>query len=177
MFERIVAQTWAWAQESRSIRWFTDGERRYSKYLWLLAAVWLTQQGLPAVYDLRKVWREGLEVAMKVKGSQGRARRVWPKAEHPWSAISPESEVHANHCEAHNAARRRRCSAFRRRQNLYAKTLEGLERVLAVQRLLHNWIRPHWSSGVTPAMALGFVERVLSLEEMLLSRGFHFFPT
>ena len=177
MFAKIVEQTWNWAKSSESIRWFTDGEQRYGNCLWVLAAVWLSQQDLPAVYDLRKVWRKGLEVAMKVKGSQGIARRVWLKAEHPWTAISPEHEVHANHCEAHNAALRRRCSAFRRRQNLYAKTLEGLERVVTVHRLLHNWMRPHWSSNITPAMALGFIERALTLEEMLLSRGFHFIPT
>ena len=57
------------------MRWFTDGERRYGQELWKLASVWLKRSQFPAVYDLRKAWREGLEVAMKVKGSQGRPRR------------------------------------------------------------------------------------------------------
>ncbi len=35
----------------------------------------------------RKVWREGLEVAMKVKGSQGRRRVAWVRVEHPFTAI------------------------------------------------------------------------------------------
>ncbi|PPT07073.1 hypothetical protein CKA32_005298 [Geitlerinema sp. FC II] len=142
LFERIVTQVWNWVQASQSIRWFTDGERRYGQELWNLASVWLDRHSWPVVYDIRKAWREGLEVAMKVKGSQGKARREWVKFEHPWTAISAESEVHANHCEAHNAALRRRCSAFRRRQNLYAKTPSGLERALSVQRLIHNWVRP-----------------------------------
>ncbi|MBE9032066.1 IS1 family transposase, partial [filamentous cyanobacterium LEGE 11480] len=86
-------------------------------------------------------------------------------------------EIHANHCEAHNAAIRRRCSAFRRRQNLYAKTVVGLQRAITVQRLIHNWVRPHYSLNTTPAVALGFVKRPLSLQEILLSRGFHEFPT
>ena len=177
LFERSVTQTWNWAKDCEWIRWFTDGERRYGKVLWELASVWLKAGELPAIYHWRKVWREGLEVAMKVKGSQGRPRREWLKQEHPWTAISSEAEVHANHCEAQNAAIRRRCSAFRRRQNLIAKTVEGLERAVAVQRLIHNWVRPHWSSNITPATAIGFIERPLSLEEMLLSRGFHFLPT
>lgn len=168
-----MEQTWNWAKTCKSIRWFTDGERRYGNCLWPLAAVWLSRQDLPAVYDLRKVWREGLEVVMKIKGSQGRPRWEWVKSEHPWTAISPECEVHANHCEAQNAAIRRRCSPFRRRQNLYAKTVKGLERAIAVQRLLHNWVRPHWSSKLTPAVALGFINRPVTIEEMLLSRGFH----
>lgn len=123
-----------------------------------------------------KVWREGLEVAMKVKGSQGKARREWVKLEHPWTAISAESDVHANHGEAHNAALRRRCSAFRRRQNLYAKTPSGLERVLSVQRLIHNWVRLRWSSLQTPAMALGFTSRAVSIGQMLSLRSFQDLP-
>ena len=143
--------------------------------LWPLARVWLSQ-ALPAVYGYRKVWQEGLEVAMKVKGFQGRPRREWVKVEYPWTAMSSEVEVHANHCEPHNAALRRRCSAFRRRQNLYAKTVAGLERALTVQRLIHNWVRPHWATQVTPATAIGFVSRTLSLREILLSRGFYYNP-
>jgi len=49
------------------------------------------------------------------------------RSEHPYTAISPPTEVNANHNEAHNAALRRRCSAYRRRQNLYAKTRDGLQ--------------------------------------------------
>jgi hypothetical protein len=113
---------------------------------------------------------------MKVKGSQGKARREWVKLEHPWTAISAESEVHANHCEAHNAALRRRCSAFRRRQNLYAKTPSGLDRVLSVQRLIHNWVRLRWSSLQTPAMALGFTSRAVSIGQMLSLRSFQDLP-
>ena len=167
---------WNWAQASQSVCWFTDGERRYGRELWKLASVWLKRSQFPAVYNIRKAWREGLEVAIKVKGSQGCPRREWVKHEHPWTALSHEGEVHANHCEAHHAALRRRCSAFRRRQNLYAKTVEGLERALSVQRLLHNWGRPHWSSGQTPAMAMGFIARPVSLSEMLSSRGLQHLP-
>ncbi|AFY91869.1 hypothetical protein Cha6605_0590 [Chamaesiphon minutus PCC 6605] len=64
----------------------------------------------------------------------------------------------SNHNEAQNAALRRRASAYRRRQNLYAKLVEGLQRVLDVQRLIHNWVKPHWGLGkcFTPAMAMGY---------------------
>lgn len=116
-------------------------------------------------------------MAIKAKGSQGQPRREWLKQEYPWTAISSEREVHANHCEAQNASIRRRCSAFRRRQNLYAKTVDGLERAVTVQRLIHNWVRPHWSSNLTPATPLGFIDRALSREELLNSRGFYALPT
>lgn len=86
-------------------------------------------------YGRRKVWRQGLEVAMKIKGSQGRKRVEWVKVEHPFTALSPASDVHANHNEAHNSALRRLRSAYRRRQNLYAKRQEALQRVLDVSAI------------------------------------------
>ncbi len=67
---------------------------------------------------------------------------------------------------------------YRRRQNHYAKVLEGLQRALNVQRrLLHNWVRPHWGLGnnTTPAMAMGFMERPIEIVEILTSRGFQCF--
>lgn len=54
-------------------------------------------------------------------------------------ALSAKSEVHANHCEAHNARIRRRCSAYRRRQNHYSKHQVGLNRAITVLHLIHNW--------------------------------------
>ena len=71
LFEEGVKRAWEWAQPSQWIRWFTDGERRYGNELWKIASVYLSRSERPAAYPYRKVWREGLEVAMKIKGSQG----------------------------------------------------------------------------------------------------------
>ena len=75
-----------------------------------------------------------------------------------------------------NSALRRRCSAYRRRQNLYAKNTEGLQRAVTVQRLVHNWVRPHVGLGKnkTPVTAIGLYHRPLSKLELLSLRGFHF---
>lgn len=174
LFEQGTAEAWQWAQSARFIRWFTDGECRYGKALWRLASVYLNGEETHPAYQHRKVWREGLEVAMKVKGSQGNRRVEWVKAEHPFTAISPKHEVHANHNEAQNAALRRRASAYRRRQNLYAKRVDALQRSLDVQRLIHNWVRPHCGLGkkTTPAMAMGYCDRPFSTYELLTSQGF-----
>lgn len=152
---------------------FTDGERRYGQELWKLDSVYLHSEEYHQAYGRSKVWREGLEVAMKIKGTQGHRRVKWVKFEHPFTAISSPSQVHANHNEAQNASLRRRCSAYRRRQNLYAKKLTGLQRVLDVQRLVHNWVRPHSGlpSCVTPAMAMGFCSRPVTMLELLTNQG------
>jgi hypothetical protein len=56
----------------------------------------------------------------------------------------------------------RRASAYRRRQNLYAKAVHRLQRALNVHRMIHNWVRLHWGLGKnnTPAMAMGYLERL-----------------
>ena len=177
LFTRGIAQTWETVQRSKYIRLFSDGERRYAQELWKLASVRLVDRRY-GDYEYRKVWREGLEVAIKIKGSQGNPRREWVKPEHPFTAISPESDIHANHNEALNSAIRRKCSAYRRRQNTYAKNVAGLKRAITVQRLIHNWVRPHHSfvNGQTPSMAIGLYTRPVTLLEFLTIRGFHSLP-
>ena len=176
LFEQGTLKAWQWVQSGEFIRWFTDGERRYGLALWKLASVWLKADEVHPDYGKRKVWRQGLEVAMKIKGSQGNRRVEWVKSEHPFTAIRSKSEVHANHNEAQNSALRRRASAYRRRQNFYAKRVEGLQRALDVQRLIHNWVRPHVGlpKNTTPAMAMGYCERPFSMYELLTSQGFHY---
>ena len=175
LFEQGTWRTWEWAKPADFIRWISDGERRYGTALWKLASVQLKAGEVHPDYGRRQVWRQGLEVAMKIKGSQGCKRFEWVKVEHPFTAISAVTEVHANHSEAQNSALRRLRSADRRRQNLYAKRVEGLQRVLDVQRLIHNWVRPHWglAKKMTPAMAMGYCERPISVNEILTTRGFH----
>jgi len=71
---------------------------------------------------------------------------------------------------------RRRCSACRRRQNRYAKNTEGLQRAVTVQRLVHNWVRPHVGLGKhqTPDRAFGLYHRRISILELLSLWGFSF---
>jgi hypothetical protein len=46
---------------------------------------------------------------------------------------------------------------------------------LEVQRLIHNWVRPHGGlgKGTTPAMAMGFCDRPVSIHELLTSCSFN----
>ncbi len=64
--------------------------------------------------------------------------------------------------------------AYRRRQNLYAKRFEGLQRALDVQRLVHNWVRPHWGLAKrrTLAMMISLGNHLVSMHELLTQRGF-----
>ena len=94
LFEQGTTRAWGWAKPAAFIRWFTDGERRSGQALGKLASVRLKPDQVHPDYPYRKVWRQGLEVAVKVKGSQGRKRVECVRVEHPFTAISPAREVH-----------------------------------------------------------------------------------
>ncbi|MFN5501349.1 MAG: IS1 family transposase, partial [Pseudanabaena sp.] len=52
---------------------------------------------------------------------------------------------------------------------------EGLQRAVTVQRLVHNWVRPHGGleKNKTPAMEIGLYHRPISMLELLSVCGFH----
>ena len=50
----------------------------------------------------------------------------------------------------------------------------ALQRVLDVQRLGHNWVRPQHglAKNTTPVMALGYCDRPITMRELLTQRSF-----
>jgi hypothetical protein len=69
LFAKATKTAWTWAKAGQYIRWFTDGETRYAQQLWQMASVCLKSTEVSREYGLRKVWRHGLEVAIKIKSS------------------------------------------------------------------------------------------------------------
>ena len=117
----------------------------------------------------------GVKARVKNKGGQtqkkGRKRPKYqaPWAEHPETAQKIEDfMIHANHLEAFWSALRRKCSAFRRRTNTYAKSTTGLQRILRVYWVMHNFVRKHFTTKAVPAVTLGVLERSLSAQECML---------
>jgi hypothetical protein len=62
-----------------------------------MTSVYLKASEVIREYGHRKVWRYGLEVALKIKASQGNRLVQWIKPEHPYTTINDNSDVHANH--------------------------------------------------------------------------------
>ncbi|MCK5831761.1 MAG: IS1 family transposase, partial [Methylococcales bacterium] len=56
------------------------------------------------------------------------------------------------------------------RTNTYAKSSKGLQRTLDTHQIIHNFVRPHWTAGKVPAVALGVLEKPLFLESILKGR-------
>src|SRR6266702_1916120 len=97
--------------------------------------------------------------------SSRNSRQHWINASNGKIRIA-ESDIHANHAEAFWSALRRKCATFRRKTNMYAKATKGLQRLLRVYWVVHNFLRVHFTTREVPAVALGILERRLSVHEI-----------
>jgi len=165
-------------ERTEDISLFTDGERRYGKILFEICneIIYSGKRGRPP-----KVLPQGVKVRLKNKGSQRRkpGRRLpkyeSPQNEHPLTVQDiSNSEIHANHVEAFNSSLRRRNSAYRRKTNTYAKTTDGLQRTLDIFWVVHNFIRPHFTTKQVPAVALGILDEGITWEEAFTVQQFQF---
>jgi hypothetical protein len=148
----------------------TDGERRYGSLLFELCSEALRtgKRGRP-----KKTLRQGVKVRLKNKGTQrhkrGPKRPTYqaPYPEHP-ATLQPvaTTELHAPHLEAFQTSLRRRCAAYRRRTNMYAKHTGRLQERLDVYWIVHNFVRVHFTTRQVPAVALGVLESGLSRQEI-----------
>src|SRR5215510_9220760 len=70
--------------------------------------------------------------------------------------------------EAFHTSLRRRCAAYRRRTNMYAKHTGRLQERLDVYWIVHNFVRVHFTTRQVPAVALGILDHGFALHELFL---------
>jgi hypothetical protein len=171
IFKSVMKTVCRYVGATKDLSFLSDGERRYGNMLFDLCSETLRtgKCGRPA-----KVLPKGVRVRIKNKGNQKHKRGPKknkyqaPQREHPDTVQNlADPEIHANHVEAQNAAARRKNSAFRRKTNTYAKTKEGLQRTLDVHQLIHNFVRPHWTTREVPAVSMGILLKPFTLEDIL----------
>jgi len=144
---QVMAQT-------EDLALLTDGERRYGNFLFAACcrALYTGELGRPA-----QTLPEGVKVRLKNKGlspDSSRPKHEAPQREHPRTVQNvAETAIHANHVEAFNSALRWQLACFLRKANTYAKLKSVLQRRLDVHWWLHNFVRPHFTTKVVPAVA------------------------
>jgi hypothetical protein len=170
LFQKTVKTLNKIARQTHDLSIFTDGERRYGNLLFEICYD-LVKDGRPG--RPKKTFKRGVHFRIKNKGSQAHKKgRKRPKYQSPWrehpETTRPieETDIHANHAEAFFSALRRKCATFRRKTNMYAKSTQGLQRLLHVYWVVHNFLRAHFTTGEVPAVALGVLERRLSVHEV-----------
>ena len=170
LFQSAIDRLVQVIEHTDDVTLLTDGERRYGNLLFEVCSdvVRTGKRGRP-----KTTLKSGVKVRVKNKGSQSRKRgRKRPKYQAPWaehpetSQELEEKSIHANHLEAFFSALRRKCAAYRRRTNTYAKTPTGLRRIARVYWIMHNFLRVHFTTKEVPAVALGVLERRVSFLEI-----------
>jgi hypothetical protein len=159
-------------QQTGDVTLLTDGERRYGSLVFARCSEALRtgKRGRP-----KKMLPKGVKVRLKNKGSQRhkrgpkRPKYQAPYPEHPDTAQPMATkEMHANHLEAFHTSLRRRCAAYRRRTNMYAKHTGRLQERLDVYWIVHNFVRVHFTTRQVPAVALGILDHGFALHELFL---------
>jgi transposase-like protein len=170
LFQKAIKTLDKIARQTHELSIFTDGERRYGNLL-LEICYELVHNGKPG--RPKKTFKKGVHVRLKKKGAQAHKKgRKRPKYQSPWqehpetARTIAETDIHANHAEAFFSALRRKCATFRRKTNMYAKAITGLQRLLRVYWVVHNFLRVHFTTREVPAVALGILERRLSVQEI-----------
>src|SRR5437879_1894968 len=170
LFKKAIKSLDSIARQTHDLSLFTDGERRYGNPLFEICHK-LVKNGKPG--RPKKTFKRGVHVRVKNKGSQAhkkgpkRPKYQSPWREHPGTARPiAETDIHANHAEAFWSALRRKCATFRRKTNTYAKATTGLQRLLRVYWVMHNFLRVHFTTREVPAIALCILERRLSVYEI-----------
>jgi hypothetical protein len=114
-----------------------------------------------------------VHVSSKNTGAQAHTKgRKRPKYQRPWrehpetTRTMAETDIQAKHAEAFLSARRRTWATFRRQTNTSAKSTKGLQRLLPVYWVVHHFLRAHCTTHEVPAVALGVLERRLSVREV-----------
>ena len=170
LFKKAIATLEQIVSRTNDLSLLTDGERRYGNLLFEVCyeLVKNGKRGRP-----KKTLTRGIRVRIKNKGSQahkkGRKRPTYqsPWAEHPETTHTiEETDIHANHAEAFWSALRRKCTTFRRKTNMYAKSTPGSQRLLHVYWVVHNFIRVHFTTREVPAVALEVIERRVAAFEI-----------
>ena len=174
LFEQAIQTLEQIIAESEDVTLLTDGERRYGNLLFEIcwALIYSGKPGRP-----KKTLKKGVKIRIKNKGSQAHQKGPKrPKYQAPWKEHPDtvqdvdDPQIHANHAEAFFSALRRKCSPFRRKTNTYAKSTKGLQRLLDVYWVIHNFIRLHFTTHEVPAVALGILPRRLSVPEFFRLR-------
>jgi len=84
-------------------------------------------------------------------------------------------KVTTAHIERQNLTMRMGIRRFGRKTNSFSKKLENHRLAIALHFVHYNFVRPHQTLRITPAMEAGLVNRFMSIEDMVLLM--HQFPT
>jgi hypothetical protein len=83
------------------------------------------------------------------------------------AGLPDETHISTSLVERQNLTMRMSMRRFTRLTNAFSKKVENLHAAVALHFAHYNFVRPHRSTRITPAMAAGVSDRLWSLEELV----------
>jgi IS1 family transposase len=83
------------------------------------------------------------------------------------SGTPDKAHISTSFVERHNLTMRMSMRRFTRSTNAFSKKLENHEYAQALFFVFYNWVRPHKTLRITPAMSAGLTKRFMSIEDIV----------
>ncbi len=181
-----AGDTWTWtaldADSKLIVQWFVGGRDGYSAKLFIddLASrlanrVQLTSDGHRAYLDaVEDAFGADIDNAQLVKlyGESPDAEKRYSPAECIGTRKTriegnPDPDhISTSYVERQNLTMRMHMRRFTRRTNAFSKKFENHYHALALYFMFYNWVRIHKTLRVTPAMAAGLTDKLMSMEDV-----------
>jgi IS1 family transposase len=181
-----AGDTWTWtaldADSKLIVQWFVGGRDGYAAKLFIddLASrlanrVQLTSDGHRAYLDaVEDVFGADIDYAQLVKlyGDSPEAEKRYSPAEcigcrKTRIEGNPDpAHISTSYVERSNLSLRMHNRRFTRLTNAFSKKFENHCHALALYFMFYNWVRIHKTLRVTPAMAAGLTDKLLSMEDV-----------
>lgn len=181
-----AGDTWTWtaldADSKLIVQWFVGGRDGYSAKLFiddlktrLANRVQLTSDGhkayLQAVED---AFGDDVDYAQLVKsyGNTPEGEKRYSPAEcigaKPRRVTGEPDPAHisTSYVERQNLTMRMHMRRFTRLTNAFSKKFESHVHMVALYTVWYNWVRIHKTLRVTPAMASGLTDKLMSFEDI-----------
>jgi hypothetical protein len=75
--------------------------------------------------------------------------------------------ISTSHVERHNLTMRMQMRRFTRLTNAFSKKFESHVHMVALYTVWYNWVRIHKTLRVTPAMAVGLTDKLVSFKDVV----------
>ncbi len=182
-----AGDTWTWtaldADSKLILQWFVGGRDGYSAKLFiddlktrLANRVQLTSDGLRAYLEaVEGASGADIDYAQLVKlyGESPEAERRYSSAECIGARKTPiegnpdPAHISTSYVERQSLTMRMRMRRFTRLTNAFSKKFESHVHMVALYAVWYNWVRIHKTLGVTPAMAAGLTDELMSFEDIV----------
>ena len=182
-----AGDTWTWtaldADSKLIVQWFVGGRDGYSAKLFIDDLASRLANRVQLTSDGHRAYLEAVEGAFGADVDYAQLVKLYgeaPEAEKRYSPAecigcrktvvegNPDpAHISTSYVERQNLTMRMHMRRFTRLTNAFSKKFESHVHMVALYAVWYNWVRIHKSLRVTPAMAAGLTDKLMSFEDIV----------